>query len=595
MGRFIAAIVVFAVALVFLGTGIAFKIFAGPRSVSESVTLAPTAKYAVVDASVVNVRPGLQTVVLSGGKTNVVAYGRTIDVLSWIGESPYLSVTRSATGTISSKLITPEVTEGAPTPTILNPDGSDMWLEHNSGDASASLAMNLPAEMSVILSSDGVDPVSPTVAIVWPLSLPTFLWMQDDQLLFLGGGITLVGVALYLWALANYRAKQGPRRKTPKPPRPRKISHSPHRGIRAERTRGRRAGPRRTAFIALPIAAFLSLGLASCASPFQTGSGVSTPTPTSTQSNQQGLDLPPVSVTETQMRVIMANLADVAAQADANLDPNLASTRFAGAALDARRANYAIRKADSGQPAIGAIPTTAPSLFLPEATNSWPRSLFAVYQPVATDVKTEKDAPAETAPTIALILQQVSPRDNYKIIYQTSLQANQTVPEVAAANVGTVEVQADSKLLLLPPNQVAAAYADVLANGDTSSFNEDFESTGDSLRAALQAERALQNADNVSVSYSDRAGTGPVVAMASVTAGALVSVSVEEIARFEPQGGRSLKLTGGLKALGGTELAPKPVNATYQFELLFFVPAIGSAQKISLVGYAENLTKVSME
>ena len=100
MGRFIAAIVVFAVALVFLGTGIAFKIFAGPRSVSESVTLAQTAKYAVVDASVVNVRPGLQTVVLSGGKTNVVAYGRTIDVLSWIGESPYLSVTRSATGTI---------------------------------------------------------------------------------------------------------------------------------------------------------------------------------------------------------------------------------------------------------------------------------------------------------------------------------------------------------------------------------------------------------------------------------------------------------------------------------------------------------------
>jgi hypothetical protein len=74
-----------------------------------------------------------------------------------------------------------------------------------------------------------------------------------------------------------------------------------------------------------------------------------------------------------------------------------------------------------------------------------------------------------------------------------------------------------------------------------------------------------------------------------------VSVSVDEIVRFEPQGGRSLKLTGALKALAGIELAPKPINATYQFQLLFFVPAIGSTEKISLVGYSENLTRVAME
>jgi hypothetical protein len=470
-----------------------------------------------------------------------------------------------------------------------------MWLEHSSGDASATLAMNLPAEMSVILSSDGVEPVPPRVAFVWPLSLPTFLWMQDDQLLFLGGGVTLVGIALYLWALAHYRAKQGPRRKTPKPPKPRKISHSPHRGISAERTRGRRVGPRRSAFIAVPLAAALSLGLASCASPFETGSGASTPTPTSTSANREGVDLPPVAVTEVQMRVIMGHLAEVAAQADANLDANVASYRFAGAALDARRANYAIRRGDAALPAIGAIPTTTPSLFLPESTNTWPRSLFAVYQPPVADPTDEKGAQAAPTPTIALILQQLSPRDNYKVIYQTNLQANETVPEVAAADVGTVEVPAESKLLLLPPNEVAAAYADVLARGEQSPYFESFQSTGDSLRAALQAERAQQNADNVSISYTDRAGTGPVVAMATVSAGALVSVSVDEIARFEPQGGRSLKLTGALKALGGTELAPKPVTATYQFELLFYVPAIGSAEKISLVGYSENLTRVAME
>jgi hypothetical protein len=452
--------------------------------------------------------------------------------------------------------------------------------------------MNLPPEMSVILSSDGVEPVSPSVAFVWPLSPPTFLWMQDDQLLFLGGGITLVGIALYLWALSHYRAKQGPRRKTPKPPKPRKITHSPHRGIRAERTRGRRVGPRRSALIAVPLTAALTLGLASCASPFANGGGPPTPTPTSTSTSQDGVDLPPVAVTDNQMRVIMGQLSEVAASADANRDVNLAATRFAGAALEARRANYAARAIDPALAALPAIPNVTPSLFLPESTNTWPRSLFAVYQPPASSAQ---GADVDTTPTIALILQQNSPRDNYKVIYQTNLQANETVPEVAAENVGTVAVPADSKLLLLPPNRVAAAYADVLALGEQSSFYELFESSGDSLRASLQAERAQQNAENVAITYTNVAGTGPVVALATVSAGALVSVSVDEIARFEPQGGRSLKLTGALKALGGTELAPKPVNATYQFELLFFVPAIGSNERISLVGYSENLTRVVME
>ena len=588
MGRFIAAIVVFAVALVFLATGIAFKVFAGPQTVSEKLSLAASANYAIVDQNVLTVRPGVQSVVLSGSTTNMVGYGRTVDVLSWIGESPYLQVSRLPNGKLSSKLVTPEVTEGAKAPTIVNPLGSDMWLEQSTGENSATLAMNLPSDMSVILASDGKEPVPSTVDFVWPVAKATFLWMQDDQLLFLGGGITLVGIALYLWAFAHYRAKQGPRRRTPKPPKPRKISHTPHRGIDASRTRGRRVGVRRRAFIAVPLTLALGLALSSC-SPFQTGEGAQTPEPTETGSNQQGVDLPPVVVTQAQMKVVMGDLAKVASTADANLDGNVASTRFAGAALEARRANYSIRKGDAALAAIPAIPTTLPSLFLPEATNAWPRSMFAVFQPAAAEKKDDK------APTIAVVMQQLSPRDNYKVVYQTNLQANQTVPEVAAADIGTVEVPADSKLLLLSPNMVAAAYADVLAYGDKSIYFDSFESTGDTLRAALAAERAQQNADNVAITYTDRAGTGPVVAMATATSGALVSVSVDEIARFEPQGGRSLKLTGALKALAGTELAPKPLNATYQFELLFFVPAIGSTQRISLVGYSENLTKAAME
>jgi hypothetical protein len=193
-----------------------------------------------------------------------------------------------------------------------------------------------------------------------------------------------------------------------------------------------------------------------------------------------------------------------------------------------------------------------------------------------------------------MVLQQNSPRENYLILYQISLQANQTVPEVAAADLGAVRVAADSKLLVLPPESLAAAYADVISKGDQSPFAELFDSAGDALRPALQAERAQQAADNVSVSYTDSAGAGSAIDLATATSGAIVAVSVDENARFEPQGGRSLKLTGNLKALAGTELSPKPVNATYQLQLLFFVPAVGSEDKITLLGYSENLTKVAM-
>ena len=587
MGRFIAAIVVFAVALVFLTTGIAFKISSGPRTITEKVRIPDTATYAVIDASVLSAHPGVQSVIVSGATTNMVAYGRTIDVQSWIGTSPYLNVSRTKTGKVVAKRVMSTVDPEAVAATIVNPDGSDMWLEHDSGVASASLSTILPPDMSIIVSGDGTEPVPSSLVFVWPLASPTFLFLQDDQLMFLGGGITLVGIALLFSAVSHYRRKQGPRRRTPKPPKPRKIARSRHGGIPSVPARGRRASQRR-AMIAIPLALVVGFSLASCTSPYQTGQQADTPTPTKT-TDSQGLDLPPVVVTEPQMRVIMQNIATLAAQADTNLDGNAAATRFAENALEARRANYALRKVDGAIPPIAAVPDFAPSLFLPEATNTWPRSILAVFQPRNTDPNAEK------APTTAMILQQNSPRENYLILYQLSLQASQTVPEVAAADLGAVRVAADSKLLVLPPESLAAAYADVIAKGDNSAFAELFDSAGDALRPALQAERAQQAADNVAVSYSDSAGAGSVIALASATSGAIVAVSVDENARFEPQGGRSLKLTGNLKALAGTELSPKPVNATYQIQLLFFVPAVGSDQKITLLGYSENLTKVAME
>lgn len=594
MWRFFVAIGTFAVAMVFLVTGLSFKVFAGPHTVSETIKLAKQdgVSYVVVDPSVITAKPGVQTVEASGGDVNFVAYGRTIDVFSWIGDSPYLHVTRDKnSGKIAVETIRASAGENADKQSVVNPLGSDMWLDQTVAQkSSAILQMTLPKSMSVIIAGDGQAAVPTSMAVYWPLPQPTFLWMGDDQLLMVGGIIAVAGIAVYLWALSSHRRQQGPRRKTPRPPKPRKIKHSRHEGISAPRTRGRRAVTRGLGMVALPITLVAALGLSSCSSPYESGFTEPTPTPTSTA--PAGVDLPPVSVTPSQLSVILSSVRLSADEADTKLDGKIAEQRFAGPALESRRSNYAIRKADATLGVISTIPTTPVALFLPEATAEWPRQLLTVFQPQQPTNGKAKDDKAET-PTVALILQQASPRENYKVLYQVNLQPNQEVPEVAIASTGTVEIPVDSKLLVLPPNQVATAYADILMRGDDSQYAALFNKNMDTLRETIAAERAQQNADNVVVTYADQAGSGAPVAMATVSSGAIVAVTVDEIGSYEPQGGRSLKLTGALKALAGIELSPKPVDATYQYQMLFYVPPLGSEEQIQVLGYTENLVRVA--
>ena len=91
--RFVIAIVLFVVALVTIGLGIAQRtILAGPPTFSTEVTTG-AAPITVVDGAVLNALPGTQTVSLTGSGPIFLAYGRTTDVIGWIGDLPYNHVT----------------------------------------------------------------------------------------------------------------------------------------------------------------------------------------------------------------------------------------------------------------------------------------------------------------------------------------------------------------------------------------------------------------------------------------------------------------------------------------------------------------------
>ncbi|NBX23580.1 MAG: hypothetical protein EBR52_05625 [Microbacteriaceae bacterium] len=592
--RFIAAIVVFAISATFLVVGVSFKILSGARALITTVDLSHVqSPFLVVDGSVLKANPGLQTIELLGGSASFVSYGRTSDVLGWLGDATYTTVNYDAeTNEMTvGKTVTPVPpagTETAPKPTPApNPSGSDLWLDERAGKSTASLSVNVTQDMSVLLAANGVDPVPPTLTISWPLPQPTFLWLNDDNLIFLGGGLAVIGLLLYLWALSHWRNQQGPRRRgrMPKPPRPRRYSPQDAPSIVAP-ARGRRGAPRgRSYFSAIGLSTIFALSLTACSSPYETGVGVDTPTPTVTAAVES--ELPPV-VTAAQLRRIIADISDTVAKADAASDRELLKTRMSGGALSTRLANYSMRANDSSIPALAPIGNLPLTFVMPQAADTWPRSVMVVSQdPEKTD-----------APTTGMVLVQESARDNYKVEYLITLEPDAYVPETAPAEVGSPVIAPDTKLLLLAPQDLAVAYGDVLLNGDASKYFPLFDLDKDTLVTQVghdyKSKKAASIADKADVTFTETKGTGKDVALATLNSGAVVAVTLDEIEQVSPlQNGAVVVPEGQQKALLGTN-ATTGVKSTYTLQMVFYVPAIGSTQKIRLLGFTQGLTAASV-
>jgi hypothetical protein len=337
----------------------------------------------------------------------------------------------------------------------------------------------------------------------------------------------------------------------------------------------------------------------------RTAENVPTPSATAMASDEL-LQTPAVTV--SQLEGIVERISTVAAQADADRDPELAKTRFTGAALQLREANYAIRTVDNSIEPLAAIPEGPVELTLPQQSDVWPRTVFTVIQkapePEATPAPTATDAPAEETPAeeapaeptvipTALMLVQESPREPYKVAYAVVLEANAVLPDLAAATVGAVRHDPANKMLTLPPGELATAYADVMMLGPKSEYFELFDYEGDALLPGVGAEAKVARAEALSTTtleYSTTEGVGQPIAMASLNSGAIVTVSISEVENAKPkEAGAILSPEKATAALSGVTKTTKGVSATYAYQLLFYVPPAASSEKIVLLGFAEDL------
>ncbi|WP_025133777.1 hypothetical protein [Leucobacter sp. PH1c] len=666
--RYVLAIATLALSGVLLILGLGQRTFlAGPAEISFPVDTKSETAYAVIDGADFAKVPGQANVVVKG-ENAFVATGATRDVRGWLEPFSHAELSVDTRGEkLLSALIAPAITdapasdaaasdavaaEEAASDTGLDPRGSDLWLEERVIDEAGTgtetetlrVPVSLAADQSVLIASDGTQPVPKDVSLVWAQDRNT-PWA--GPLLVGGAVLALVGGVLYLLAVDHDRRGLGPRRgrkgplqgirnafsRTPKgtaaPTTETAASAAAGAGSAAgagapasgassaegaspaaggdaaqRRAEPRRRGLRRAALPALGLTAVFAL--TGCSAGYWPQ--LEQPSPTAEAPAPTASAVAPVPVTEGQLDRIVERVADTAAQGDDELDATVLAERFTGDALAQRTANYTIRAA---QPDYAVVPPRltdqALDYQLVQSTEGWPRTLFVTVASTAggaapAETADGADASAETAasPSLALLLTQEDPHQNYLVSRVIALRGGISMPQAAPAEDGTALLSNDIETLVLAPGKVGEAYAALLQNGKDAEqaalFDLDTDTLLDSYGKA-RAEEAQASSDakgqTMKFSVAARQGDAKPVALSTGAGGALVATTVIEEQIVDADGGRyKPQAKDAVTALSGLTGEQDRLVQEVAHQMLFFVPSKTAGTQIELLGVTSELVGV---
>jgi hypothetical protein len=606
--RFVWAVAAFVLAAIMIGAGIGQRtVFLGPKTETAVISAEEEAPYLLIDGAVMSELPGSQTLRAQGEGEIFAAYGRTADLEAWLSDTTYNSATLDD-GEVVTELVEPEVaavttdealteapadgtadaaTEGAAA--ARSPIGSDLWLDEFQQTDLLIAPLQLPADMSVLVATDGSAPAPAKVSVSWPLATNT-PWA--GPLIVLGGILMAVGVFLYILGIRHARRSRGPRRKGLPLPVTEPIDlaiDASRKGVISSGGSTRRSvtGGRR-AFAVIPVVAVSALLFSGCSAGAdywpQLGA-TPTPTPSATVIVPETQQAP--AVTKAQAERILSRVSETVTAADESMDAALAATRLDGPALAVRETNYKLRAAIPDYERIESILTRPLKIVLPQAYDGWPRSVMAI----ADDENLKTSS--------IMVLTQQDAWSDYKLSYVANLEASTEIPELAPAYIGATQVEPDSPFLLMPPQDVAAAYADIINKGEESEYYDLFEADGDKLRERIAADRQRRldefnttASTTGTLTYQSAPGAFDPFALATVESGAIVAVNLDEIDTVQPTNSEAvIKLDNNttVKTLTGADQSASGFSTTYTDQVFFYVPQSGSSEKIRLLGYGSDI------
>jgi hypothetical protein len=319
--------------------------------------------------------------------------------------------------------------------------------------------------------------------------------------------------------------------------------------------------------------------------------GCSAPTPT-TEETKPKYDSVNVVVTEAQLQRIVSDVATTVKDADSTRDQKALVTRVAGPALQIRKVQYLLQSKSKKIPKLPEIIanpiTVALPMELPDRALGWqPRSLMVV---------TKSDS-TTTSPQM-LVLQQSTPRENYKLWYLVDLLPAADFPKVAAQATGALAVEADTAYLVTKLQSLPFKYGNVINKGVGSKYASEFNLTSDEFYASLSESQIQQREDvekvSATIQFQHTLGNKNILGLLTVESGGLVAISMNDTSIIRPKvSGAAVSVT----QLDQKTLLNAPGSATglkivYGNMLLFYVPVVGSEEKIRLVGASQGLLSV---
>lgn len=576
--RLLWAIVVLLLSILSLGTGIAMRtVLAGPDTLVKTVEVNHTAPVILISGDTLTAYPGRQTVtVLDESESTeagiVVAYGRTKDVMGWVRPARFTAIRHdAATGELFA------VPRLGPDSTVPSPLGSDLWLEQFRENGALKVSLTGDEDITVAIFADGNRAAPSTIQVSWPLDNVS----PVAGLLVAGGLLAMVaGFVLLLFAVADIRKRRGPRRKTPVAPKRKAPSR---RSVRRPRPSAPARGRRRVNPMTALGLGLLTLTLVGACTPAEPNAGEAE-APVEDGVEQPLPPTPYPAVTPAQFQLVIERISTQISLADQGLDGALLEERMADPAGAMRAAQYTLRSFDDELGQLIPVPSSPVRLMVPQQTEKWPRIVFAVIQ----------EGPETNAPSVGVVLEQQTARDNYHLIYSVLLAPDVVLPAMPAPEVGTPRLARDSKLLAMTPEETVEGYADILISGEESPFWSSFDVLTDNLFTLVgpegQALRTESLGRELELDLSIEASDYPVVALATRESGALVFGTISEIEQVRPvEQGASINATPSVRALTGEPQSTEGFRARYDMHLVWYVPPIGSDERARVVGYSYAL------
>jgi hypothetical protein len=566
--RFLIAATLFIVSISFLLLGLAQRtIWAPPAVFAVNLVGQQSQPYLIIPAEALAMMPGDATISTSGSGPVFLAAGRDADILAWVGKTSH-SIVESSVENQSLKVV-----ENQGTGDFISPVGSDLWISEFSAESSGQLVVPEGQDLSVLVASDGLIPAPERVRVSWPTENSTTV---SDIFLGVGLGFLILAIFFNVLALGKMIRNRGPRRKVPKAPQGPRYKPK-NKGYDLPK-RGRRSASNKIALV--PVSVGLVLALSGCQ---VAGVPLASPTPFESPTTSVVDEIAP-ALNEEQVTRILADIQRVVAEADASGETSLLQTRVEGPALLFREANYLLRSRSPDVLPLPPISTSVVSITIISKTESWPRALMVVTQ--------DGDELPQT-----LVIQQLSPREPYKLLYNMALLPGVEFPDVAAASDGAIPVEVDSLFLKISPINLAPTYGDLIDNGPASEFFSQFDLATDKFYEQISQTQADQaeNLDEATTVFSHELGDANVVSLTTSDSGAIVALMMVDTWEIVPTSRNSaVTVSGDELLLLGVEGSRSGVSTRYGNMLLFYVPLASSDQKIRLLGATQSLLSIEV-